>query len=62
MVLLMAILPFVIAEKKWMDTGSGNQGTGPVIWLGESIISGTEKGVLSKAVGFSFLKKLILHI
>lgn len=50
MALLMAILPFVIAEKKWMDTDSGNQGTGPVIWLGESIISGTEKGVLSKAV------------
>lgn len=30
MVPLMVILLSVIAEKKWMATGSGNQGTGPV--------------------------------
>lgn len=58
MVLLMAILLSVTAEKKWMATGSGNQGTGPVIWLGESIISGIEKGVLSVLFDFLFLKNL----
>lgn len=58
MVLLMAILPSVIAGKKWMATGSGNQGTGPVIWLGESIISGIEKAIFLKLFDFLFLKNL----
>lgn len=58
MVLLMAILLSVIAEKKWTATGSGNQGTGPVIWLGESIISGIKRGVLPMLFDFLFLKNL----
>ena len=43
--LLTAILLSVIAARKWTATGSGSQGTGPVTYPGESITSGTEKGV-----------------
>lgn len=58
MVLLMVILLSVIAEKKWMATGSGSRGTGLVIWLGGSIISGIEKGILLMLFDFLFLKNL----
>lgn len=55
MVPLTVTLLSVIAGERWMATGSGSQGTGPVIWLGGSIISGTERALPTLLSGFSFL-------
>lgn len=42
MVRLTVTRPSATAEERWMATASGSQATGPVIWLDESITSGTE--------------------